>query len=311
MKIGIDIGGMSVKYGLVDENNQIVGRYTLTTDTEIKAEEFIDLMAKGVDSLLKEGGIKAEQIQGMGIGCPGIINSKTGTVVYSNNIGWRDVAMEQQLKNHFSWNIAMANDADTAGLGEVCAGAGKGIDNAVLLTLGTGVGSSVIINKKIFSGPLNGGCELGHISIDPKGRLCTCGHRGCLEAYASASALMIAGKELVEQNPNSALAKLADGKEVTAKMIFDCSETGDAATEQVVTDYMDSLALGISNVINIFRPQLVILGGGVANRKEKLTKPLTPLVNDLVFGGVDGEIPPIVTSILGNDAGIVGAANLV
>ncbi len=310
MKVGIDFGGMSVKYGVVDEENQIIARYTLETDIKASPTDFVEAIAKGVDSLLAQAQIPLERIDNMGVGCPGIIDRQSGKVVYSNNIDWHDVDMGRQLEAYFRRDVAMANDADTAGLGEVLAGAGKGKQSAVLLTLGTGVGSSVIMEKKIWTGPLMGGCELGHMTIHGNGEFCTCGKQGCLEAYASASALMKLGETLVADKADCALAKACQGNKVTAKMIFDCNDAGDQDCQELVLKYLHSLALGIGNVVNIFRPELIILGGGVANRKEKLTQQLTPLVDTYVFGRKDSEVPPIVTSVLGNDAGIIGAAHL-
>lgn len=312
MKIGIDVGGMSVKYGLVNDENEIILRHTINTNIEITPKEFIAEMIKGVDELLKDSSYCIDDIKSIGIGCPGIIDTKTGTVIYSNNIDWRDVPLVEQFKESFKIPIGVANDADAAGLGEVYAGSAKGLNNAVLLTLGTGVGSGVVIDKKIFGGALVGGCELGHMIIDIDGKNCTCGSKGCLEAYASATAMMKMGKNLVEVESETQLSKECNGdlEKITAKMIFDCAECGDEHSQKIVDEYLKYLSLGIANVVNIFRPEVVILGGGIANQKEKLTSKLQPIVNNLIFGKEDSEMPKIVTSQLGNDAGIIGAANL-
>lgn len=313
MKIGIDIGGMSVKYGLVDEDNKIVAKHTIPTNIEISANEFIECIGDGIFELLEMTSNTMEDIKGIGVGCPGIINSRDGIVIYSNNINWRDVPLVSQLKSRFSVPIGIANDADTAGLGEVYAGSAKGLSNAVLITLGTGVGSGVIIDKKIFEGALVGGCELGHMIIESEGVPCTCGGSGCLEAYASASAVMKMGRDIMQQVPDCKLNKECNGdlSKLTAKMIFEIAEQGDEHSQAIVDKYIKYLSIGISSIINIFRPEVIILGGGIANQKEKLTSKLQPIVNNLVFGKEDSQIPKIITSQLGNDAGIIGAVNLV
>lgn len=313
MKIGIDIGGMSVKFGLVDEENQITAKTVIPTELDIPYQDLVGKMADAVKQLLEEQHLTLEDCDGIGIGCPGTINDETGVVIYSNNIRWENIPLVEELGKHLPVHIAIANDADAAALGEVCAGAAKGAKAAVLLTLGTGVGSGVILDRKIFHGPLVGGCELGHISIDYKGVRCTCGRRGCLEAYASASALLrIAGEKAME-HPESVMHGMCDGNlsNMNGKIPFDAAAQGDAAGRETVEEYESYLACGIANVINIFRPEKVILGGGVAAQKENLTAPLQELVKDLCFGGELGEIAQIVTSELGNDAGIIGAANLV
>ncbi len=313
MKIGIDIGGMSVKLGLVDENNTISDYHTIITNTDIPAEEFIDEVGEAVYHLLEKTKLTLKDIDGIGIGIPGMIDVKNGIIVYSNNLAWSNVKVVSQLKKTLDTNIEISNDADTAALGEVCAGAAKGYENAVLLTLGTGVGSGVIMNKKVFQGPLNGGCELGHIVVDYKGRPCTCGNIGCLEAYASATALMRMGREAAKSNPDTSMLKACNGKidDINGKIIFDEAENGDSSAMEVVDEYVGYISMGVANVINAFRPEIIILGGGVAAQKEKLTDKVEAKVANLVFGKRDSQIARIVTSQLGNDAGIIGAANLV
>ena len=183
----------------------------------------------------------------------------------------------------------------------------------MLLTLGTGVGSGVILDKKIFRGAMPGGCELGHLYIRYDGIRCTCGRKGCLEAYASASALLRIAREKAAEHPESIMNEMCgnDLEQMNGKIPFDAAKAGDEAGMETVKEYEGYLACGIANVINTFRPEKVILGGGVAAQKDNLTAPLKDLVKDMCFGGSHGHIADIVTSVLGNDAGIIGAANLV
>ncbi len=313
MRIGIDMGGMSVKLGLVDAKNQIVAKKVIPTELDIAAQEMVQKMGVAAEELLKENGLTISDCEGIGIGSPGTVEDKTGTILYSNNFHWENVPVVAELKKKLPVRIEIANDADAAALGEVCAGAAKGAGNAVLLTLGTGVGGGVIMNGKIFHGPLAGGCELGHMVIVDDGEPCTCGRSGCLEAYASASGLLRIARREAGKAPESQMNEMCghNPDRMNGKIPFDAMALGDEAATRVVNEYEHYLACGIANVVNMFRPEKVILGGGVAAQRENLTRPLTEMVKELCFGGSHGQIAEIVTSELGNDAGIIGAANLV
>ena len=314
MRIGIDLGGMSAKLGLVNEQNEIVGKLVIPTRLDVPAREMVLDMARAVKTLSAEQGLKPEELEGIGIGSPGTVDQKTGSILYSNNFSWEDVPILDILREDLGpVPMDIANDADAAALGEVCAGAAKGAQNAILLTLGTGVGGGVILDGRIFPGGVAGGCELGHMVIVEGGELCTCGRRGCLESYASASALLRMARKAAAEHPESVMNTMCGGdlEKINGKIPFDAAAAGDAAGCQVVEEYENHLAAGIANLINIFRPEMVILGGGVAAQKENLTNPLQEKVAGMCFGGRHGKIAPIVTSCLGNDAGIIGAANLV
>lgn len=313
MKIGVDIGGMSIKIGLVNEKNEILAKKVIPTETDIAYQKMIKKIGNAVRELLEEENITLKDCDGVGIGCPGMIDDENGVVIYSNNIRWKEVPLAREMKKYLDTEIRIANDADAAALGEVCAGAAKDTEDAVLLTLGTGVGSGVILKRKIFHGALVGGCELGHISINYNGVPCTCGRKGCFEMYASASALLRIAREAAKEYPESVMNEMCgyDLTEMSGKIPFDAAKQDDAAGKKALEEYEDYLACGIANVINIFRPQKVIIGGGVAKQKENLTDPLQERVTKLCFGGESEQIAQIVTSELGNDAGIIGAANLV
>lgn len=313
MRIGIDIGGMSIKLGLVNEAYKIVARKVIDTCRESQtAEEIIARMAESVLELLDENGLTQEECDGLGIACPGTSDPAAGVVVYSNNIAWENVPLLAMLRKVLHIPMGLANDADAAALGEVLDGAARGKNSAVLLTLGTGVGGGVVIDRRIFAGPLRGGCELGHMVIARGGRPCTCGRRGCLETYASATALMKDAREKAAECADSLMNELSgnDLEEINGRVIFDAQKQGDPAAAEVVENYEENLSIGIANLINIFRPEIFILGGGVSAQKEYLTDALQSKVNDMCFGGALGEVPRIVTSDLGNDAGIIGAAYL-
>lgn len=313
MRIGIDIGGMSIKIGLVNEDKAIVAKKVIPTQAEeLSAAEIIDHMADAVLELLDENGLKTEQCESIGIACPGTVDGRTGVVLYSNNIRWENVPMAELMQRKLPLPIELANDADAAALAEVIAGAAKDKENAILLTLGTGVGGGVIMNRKIFTGPLRGGCELGHVVIRYGGKQCTCGRKGCLECYASATALMELAREQAAAHPESAMNAMTnnDVTKIDGRVIFEAEKQGDETAKAVVARYEEDLSVGIANFVNIFRPEVIILGGGVSAQGKYLTDALQEQVEEMCYGGAVGEVAQIVTSELKNDAGIIGAAYL-
>ena len=298
LRFGIDIGGTATKIGIVDENDSIVASKKIETKSERKAEEVIESIANAALELLEENNLQLDRFVGAGVGVPGTVDRKNGVVKYSNNIKWTDVKLAKLLEKYLPIPIEAANDADCAALGEALAGAGKNYKNSVLITLGTGVGGGVIINGGLFSGSLSGGTEIGHMVISKDGEHCTCGRKGCLETYASATALV---RE----------AKKATGTEMLPEDIFAKASGGDDKLKEVVDSYIRNLGEGIVNVVNIFRPEAVIIGGGISAQGEALLTPVRDIVAKECFGSEYSEVPELITAKLGNDAGMIGAAGLV
>ncbi len=297
VRIGIDIGGTDTKIGLVDIHQKLIDSVCIPTDAKRPAEEVVCTVGETALALLEKNGIAMDQCVGAGVGVPGTIDRKNGVVRYSNNIRWENVPIMAILSRYLQIPIAVANDADCAALGEAAGGAGKVSSDVVMLTLGTGVGGGIILDGNIYEGRGIGGSELGHMVIVENGEPCTCGRRGCLETYVSATALM---RE----------AKRTDGLDRRPEEIFDAAAGGNAAMKHVVETYIRRLGIGIVNIVNIFRPQLVLLGGGVSRQGELLLEPLREIVKAECFGGDKGEVPAIEAAVLGNDAGMIGAANL-
>lgn len=297
VRIGIDIGGTDTKVGLVDIHQKIIAYKKIKTNAARPAKEVLADIGQTALSLLEEQKIAMDQCVGAGIGVPGTVDRKKGVVRYSNNIRWEDVDIVKEMGNYLPIPIYIANDADCAALGETAAGAGKGYQDVIMLTLGTGVGGGIVLDGSIYEGKGIGGSELGHMVIVENGEPCTCGRRGCLEAYASASALIRA-------------AMSATGKEMSPEEIFEGAES-DAALKEVVDSYVRRLGTGIVNIVNIFRPQLIVLGGGISGQGESLTEPLNEVMKKSCFGGEKSEIPKIMTAVLGNHAGMIGAASLI
>lgn len=311
--VGIDLGGTAVKIGLVDASYDIIAKISIRTNANRPFQEIIADIGDTAATLLKENNCSIKDCIGVGIGSPGTIDSKNGMVLYSNNIQWSHVALADMLKQYLPVPIYVQNDANCAALGEVVKGAAKGCQNAIFLTLGTGVGGGIVIDGKIFEGGHAGGAELGHIKSGSEGRRCTCGRMDCLEAYASATALIQDAKNAAAQHPESMLWELCGHQleQMDAKIPFDAAWAGDPCGKALVEQYINSLADGITDLANIFRPDIVVLGGGICAQGEKLTQPLNQYLRQNCFGNTVTYIPKVVTAQNGNQAGIIGAAALV
>lgn len=222
-KLGIDLGGTNIVAGVVDENYKIVATAKIKTNTPRPAEEIIDDMAKAAKTAVSNAGLKMEDIEAMGVGSPGAIDPVNGVVCYSNNIGFYDVPMAQMLKERTGVDFYIENDANAAAYGEYITGAGRGTNNFIAITLGTGVGGGVIIDGKIYSGSNCAGAELGHTVIQMDGEMCTCGRQGCWEAYASATALIRQTKQAMIKYPHSVMWELCgnDINNVDGRTAFD------------------------------------------------------------------------------------------
>lgn len=312
-RAGIDLGGTNIKAGIVDESNRILLQASVPTRTERPYQEIIRDMAELVLSLMERQGIAAEQLAGVGIGSPGTVDAERGIVRYSNNFGWENIPLAEEMSKYFACDIRMSNDANCAALGEVKAGAAREASNVILLTLGTGVGGGVILDGRVFEGGHAGGTELGHTSLILGGEKCTCGRRGCVEAYASATALIRDAKRAAAKNPQSIMNQLCQNnpENMNGKIPFDAAEQGDEAAKAVVDNYILYLGETITNFVNIFRPDIVLLSGGVCNQGSRLTEPISAYIRQYCFGKEKAFIPEVRCAVLGNNAGIIGAANLI
>lgn len=309
--VGVDIGGTDIKIGILDKYNNIVSKGICPTHAEKGATEVIKNIISAIDSIFENSGIDKKDCTYIGIGCPGTIDPQNGVVIYSNNLAWSNVNLKEEIEQATGLDVYISNDANCAALGEVKAGFGGKYKNAVVITLGTGVGGGIIIDGKIFEGGI-GGAEIGHTLIEKDGELCTCGRRGCLEAYASATALIRQAKEAANLNQDSQLYKMCGGnlQNMNGKIPFDAAKAGDKTAIDVIDQYTDYLAEGIINMTNIFRPEAIILSGGISKQGEYLAHILRNKVMPNLFGGTTSYLPEIECAVLANDAGIAGAASL-
>ncbi len=309
--IGIDLGGTNIAAGIVDENYNIVLKGSTPTLVNRDPELIVKDMAKLCLSLLEKAGIDISEIAHVGIAAPGSINPETGVIEYSNNIPLLNFPISEILRKYLPVKeVYLENDANAAALGEAVAGAAKGKNISVMVTLGTGVGGGVVINGHIYSGFNYAGAELGHTVIEYNGRPCTCGRKGCFEAYSSATALVNLTKEKLSETKDTLMWEMCDGdiSKANARIAFSAMKKGDKAGKEVVDTYISYLACGITNLINIFQPEVLLIGGGVCNEKEYLTAPLIDIVNKDQYTRNQPIKTEIKVAELGNDAGIVGAA---
>lgn len=307
--VGIDLGGTFIKGGIVDDLGNIIYEDKAPTESNKGAEQVAENIAALVKKLLAKVGLGTDDVEGIGMGVPGMIDSKNGNVIYSNNLAWKDFAIGPKVAALTGLRVKIANDANVAALGEVKFGVAKGYENAILLTLGTGVGGGIVVDGKLVEGNKSAGAELGHAVIVAGGEQCTCGRKGCLEAYASATAIIRDTKRAMEANPNSKMWEIGALDKVTGKTAFDYKDVDEYA-KAVVDGYIANLACGITNFANIFRPEVVILGGGVCAQGDELVKPLQVQLNKELFAGELGPQVPIVIAQLGNSAGLLGGAAL-
>ncbi|MBO5560616.1 MAG: ROK family protein [Firmicutes bacterium] len=308
--LGIDLGGTNITAGLVDETGKLIDKKTTPTMNGRQADGILDDMASLCEKLIEENDITIKDIKSLGIGLPGLMDKKKGVLIYANNLNFDGVNVVKEMKKRIDLPVYIENDANCAAIGENTCGAAYGDKNVIYVTLGTGVGAGIIIDGKVFDGSFGGGGEAGHMVIVADGELCTCGRKGCWEAYASASALRREGRIAAAKYPSSRIFQKVDGdiRLIDAKTVFDAADEGDEAAMNIVHDYQIYVAIGLVNLVNIFQPEAIVIGGGICARGSKLTDPIIDILNTRVYGGKLKT--KIVVATLGNDAGIVGAAML-
>ncbi|HIR03773.1 MAG TPA: ROK family protein [Candidatus Scatovicinus merdipullorum] len=312
--LGIDLGGTNIVAGVVDESYKIIAKADCKTAAPRPESQICDSMMEMAQKAVKKAKITLEDIDFIGIGVPGAVNPKTGIVEYSANLFFHNWQIVKMMEERLGKKVSIENDANAAAYGEYLAGAAKGAKNAVVITLGTGIGTGIIINGKIYSGSNYAGAEMGHMVIVYNGKECACGRKGCWEAYASATGLIHMTKEaiLTERPDSSYMLKQLGGdlNRVNGLTAFNAMRAGDAVGSAVVEKYISYLGCGIVNVINIFQPDIICIGGGVSREGETLLAPLRALVEQERYTKHNKKQTVLCTASLGNDAGIIGAAFL-
>lgn len=309
--IGIDVGGMSIKGGIVDENGKIIVKDSVVTKPTQPSDDNTKDIAGLVAKLLEDAGISTDEIAGMGMGVPGTVDPDTAKIFYTCNIFFRDYDFRAEFKKYFDFPVYIGNDADCAVIGESVFGDMKGVQNAVMVTLGTGVGTGTLVKGNLISGFKGAGGEGGHTVMRMGGEKCGCGRRGCWEAYASATALIRDTKRAMEKHPESLMNEIAkkEGK-VTGRTAFDAMNAGDKTAKALVSRYIRYVGEGLVNIGNYIRPEIIFMGGGISNQGDWFIKRLQAYVTRYSYGGKRNPYIKVVKATLKNEAGILGAAAL-
>lgn len=303
--LGIDIGGTTIKMGLFKETDELIDKLNFPTRT---VEYLVDDIYQNIINLFDNNNINIDDLKGIGIGFPGHVDGETGIVVYSNNLVAHNFDIVGKLKEKINTYIRISNDANVAALGEFHFGKGKDFQNIVFVTLGTGVGGGIILDGKMLEGKNGAGAEIGHMVISTNGHLCSCGRRGCFETYASATALIRNARVAMINNPTSLLWEIAKSPEkLDGIAFFDTLERKDKVATIIFEQYIEDLADGLTNLANIFRPNALILGGGISYRGDVLMEPLQQRLEKMIYGGQWNARVELMISELKNDAGIYGA----
>lgn len=313
--IGVDIGGTNVACGIVDDECKIIARSKVKTnpngDGVPTYEAALGEIKRAVREACGAAGISPSDAHSIGMGCPGICDSERGIVEYASNLGFRNSPIKADMESEFKIPVYLDNDANAAAFGEFVAGAAKGSNSAVIITLGTGVGSGIVIDGKIYRGANFAGGEIGHTVIVMDGLPCSCGRKGCFEAYSSATGLVRMTTQASEFNPDSIMTKMIrDEGKVSARTPFKAMKQGDPVGKAVCEQYIKYLACGIANVINTFQPDILCIGGGVCNEGDPLMVPLREAVSEQIYSKNSPKNTKIDVCSLGNEAGIIGAAML-
>lgn len=311
-RIGVDLGGTNIAVGVVTEDMKIIGRGKVKTKCPRPAAEIFDDIKVAVDMAIKDAGITMDDVVSVGVGTPGSVNKENGYIEFSNNLGFNQVPAKEMLEERIRKTIYLDNDANCAALGEAIAGVGKGVGNFVAVTLGTGVGSGIIVNGKIVSGLNYCAGEMGHTVIMVNGKQCNCGRKGCWEQYASATALISQTKEAMLANKDSKMWQLVNGNIdcTSGRTAFDAMRLGDETAKEVCDNYIYYVSVGVNNIINTFQPEIVCIGGGISHEGETILAPIRKHAENERYSLHANNQTKILAAELGNDAGIFGAALL-
>lgn len=310
LQVGFDVGGSNIAVGVVNDDMQIVARRSVRFPTGEPYADTVALMASLVEDMAVELSVKASSFASIGIAVPGSISRDCEYVLHAYNLQFHNVPLRGALQAHFPGvPVYLANDANAAALAELHAGAFRGCQTAILITLGTGVGGGMILGGRMFNGGLGNGVELGHLALMHNGPLCTCGNRGCVEALCTSTWLRQQGRISVVEFPTGRIYTEAGGNmdRVSAKLVIDCAKAGDTIATDIFNRYVDQLSSALAGLINLLDPEKIALGGGVSHAGDFLFNPVREMTRKKAFFEKTGEIVP---AQMGNDAGIVGAAML-
>lgn len=311
--LGIDLGGMSIKAGVCDDNGNIIAKDTCVTVRNEDGDRIIKDMAQLCLKVIADAGLTVEDIEYAGVASPGSADCERGIIIYASTLPFLNYPIAERLS---MWTdikkVYVENDANAAAKGESIFGAAKGYKDSLFITIGTGVGGGIIINGKVYSGFNYSGAELGHMVIVHNGIPCPCGRNGCMESYASATALINLSKEKMLADKESVMWEICENdiEKVNGKTVFDAMERNDKTAKAIFDEYISYLACGIVNFINIFQPEVLSIGGGISKQGEVLLAPIREIVEKEQYSRHSEKKTILKIAALGNDAGIIGAASL-
>lgn len=312
-RIGIDVGGTNVKIALVDENGKIIYSNSVPTYAKMGYEYTVNNIKQAIKDLMKETNTDSKTIEGIGFDFPGQVDYKTGVVKLAPNIpGWVNVPIAQMIEDEFHIPTRIDNDVRCAALGEMKFGAGQGCENFVCITVGTGIGSGLVVNGKLVRGASNAAGEIGHIKLQMKdGPICGCGDTGCLEAFASGPSIVAMAQDYIKGGKSTKFRELAGvDNEITPYIVAKAAEEGDPVAKRIFEIVGEYIGIGLTSVINLLNPEKVIIGGGVAEAGDLLLNPIRKTIKERAMV-VAGSAVEIVPAQLGNSAGVIGASMLI
>lgn len=311
-RIGIDVGGTNVKIALVDSDGKIGYSNTIPTRAEMGYEYTINNMKQAIRDLLTETKLSSKDIEGIGFGLPGQVDFKSGIVRLITNIpGWVEIPLAKMIEDEFHIPTRIDNDVRCAALGELNFGAGKGCENLICITVGTGIGSGLIVNGKLVRGASNAAGEIGHIKLQMHdGPICGCGDTGCLEAFASGPSIVAMAEDYIRGGKSTKFREMANGKDITPFIVAEAAKAGDAVAKRIFTIMGEYIGIGMASVVNLLNPEKIIVGGGVADAGDILMTPLKETLKKRAMK-IAGETVEVVPAQLGNTAGVIGASLLI
>lgn len=312
-KIGVDVGGTNVKIALVNKKGEITFSKTVPTRAEMGYEYTIGNIKQSIKDLLEEAKIDKNALEGIGFGFPGQIDCDNGIVRLAPNIpGWVNVPIAEIMQKEFDVPVKVDNDVRCAALAELNFGAGVGCHNLICITVGTGIGSGLIVNGKLVRGASNAAGEIGHVKLEMKdGLICGCGDTGCMEAYASGPAIVAMAKEYIAGGKSTKFREIAgDTDNITPATVAEAAKQGDVVAKRIFTIMGEYIGIGLSSVVNLLNPEKIVIGGGVADAGDLLLEPIKKTLKDRAMP-IQGAAVEIVPAQLGNTAGIIGASLLI
>lgn len=310
--LGIDLGGSKIMSAVATSEGRIVARHRRPTPAQDGPQAVIREIFEAARGTLKDAGITAAQLGGIGIGAPGTSNPDTGVIYTSPNLpGWRDVPLKDIVEREFGVRTVLGNDANAAALGEFCFGGGRGVRNLIYVTISTGIGGGIILDGKLYTGASGAAGEVGHMTIDINGPRCNCGSNGCWEALASGTALAREARRLVEQGEQTSILACAggDAHRISAETVYAAARDGDQVARGLIARTGYYLGVGFANLVNIFNPELILVGGGLSNIGDMLLEPAMKTVRERAFKAAV-EAVRFAPAQLGADAGVLGAVAL-